>query len=133
MTVKSAPPFGIYCQTSDSTSTFEPFNHPTKAVVTTTFSGLADNTIAWGSAIVYSDDGGATWKQVPNSNAHRASAAAGQWSEITNVAATPLSPGAVYRAGILIFRDDASTGNFTDSRCQVVVTIHNQNGTGPPY
>ncbi len=133
VTVKSAPPFGIYCQTSDSKSTFEPLNHWTAAVTTATFSGLADNTIAWGSTIVYSYDGGATWKQVPNSNAHRASSAAGEWSEITNVAATPVSPGAVYRAGILIFRDDASTGNFTDSRCQIVVTIHNENGTAPPY
>jgi Neuraminidase (sialidase) len=83
--------------------------------------------------IVYSDDGGATWNQLSNANAHRASAVAGQWSEITNVAATPVYPGAAYRAGILIARDDASTGNFTDSRCQVVVTIHNQNGTSPPY
>jgi hypothetical protein len=131
--VNGAPPFGIYCQTADSTSTFEPFNHPTTAVITTTFSGLADNTIAWGTAIVYSDDGGATWNQVFNSNAHRASAGAGQWSEVTNVAATPVAPGAKYRAGILVFRDDASTGNFTDSRCQVAVTIQNANGASPPY
>ena len=133
VTVQSAPPFGIYCQTSDSTSTLDPFYHPTSAVTTTTFSGLANNAIAWRSVIVYSDDGGATWTQVPNTNAHRASAAAGQWSEITNVAATPVYPGAAYRAGILIARDDASTGNFTDSRCQVVVTIHNENGNSPPY
>jgi hypothetical protein len=133
VTVQSAPPFGIYCQTSDSTSTLAPFDHPTEAVLTTTFSGLADNAIAWRSVIVYSDDGGATWNQVPNTNAHRASAAAGEWSEVTNVSATPTAPGAAYRAAILIARDDASTGNFTDSRCQVVVTIYNQNGTAPPY
>jgi hypothetical protein len=133
VTVKSAPPFGIYCQTSDSTSTFEPLNHWTAAVITSTFSGLADNALAWRSVIVYSDDGGTTWNQVLNSNAHRVSAAAGQWSEITNVAATPVPPGAKYRLGILIARDDASTGNFTDSRCQIIVTIHNANSASPPY
>jgi hypothetical protein len=133
VTVKSAPPFPVYCQTSDSTSTFEPLNHWNSAVVTATFSGLADNTIAWGALIVYSADGGATWNQSPSSNAHRASAVAGQWSEVTNVAATPVAPGAAYRAGILVFRDDASTGNFTDSRCQIVVTIQNANNSSPPY
>jgi hypothetical protein len=131
--VKNAPPYGIYCQTSDSTSTFEPLNHWTAAVTTATFSGLADNPLAWRSVMVYSDDGGMTWNQVLNSNAHRASAAAGEWSEITNVAATPVAPGARYRAGILIARDDASSGNFTDSRCQIVVTIHNANAPSPPY
>ena len=133
VTVQSAPPFGIYCLTSASTSTFEPLNHPTEAVITTTFSGLADNAIVWASVIVYSDDGGKNWIKVANSNAHRASATAGEWSEVTNIAATPVLPGAPYRAGILIARDDASTGNFTDSRCQTVVTIHNQNGAAPPY
>ena len=34
---------------------------------------------------------------------------------------------------VVLARDDASPGNFTDSRCQIVVTIHNQNGTSPPY
>jgi hypothetical protein len=37
VTVKSVPPFGIYCQTSDSTSTLAPFDHPNAAVITTTF------------------------------------------------------------------------------------------------
>ena len=137
-TVESAPPFGVRCATPDSTVTVGtvavPLDHPSTAVITTTFSGLADNPIAWASVVVYSSDGGATWGQVPTSNAHRASAAAaGLWSDVTNVAVMDLPPGFAYRFGVIAARDDASIGNFSDSRCQVEATIYNQNGLAPPY
>lgn len=137
-TVESAPPFGVHCITPDSTVTVGtvavPLNHPTTAVITTTLSGLADNSIAWASVVMYSSDGGVTWSQVPTSNAHRASsAAAGLWSDVTNVAVMDLPPGLAYRFGVIAARDDASTGNFSDSRCQVEATIYNQNGSAPPY
>jgi hypothetical protein len=135
--VLSVAPFGVHCVTTDSTSTIgtlvAPLDHPTVALISTTFSGLADNTIAWRSVVVYSTDAGTTWNQVPTSNAHRASAVGGAWSEVTNVAAMDLSPGFAYRFSIVVARDDASTGNFSDSRCQVAATIYNQNGTAPPY
>jgi hypothetical protein len=136
--VLNVAPFGVHCVTTDSTSTIgtlaAPLDHPTAAVISATFSGLADNTIAWKSWVAYSTDGGTTWAQVPTSNAHRASAGAGEWSEITNIAVMDLPPGLAYRFSIVVARDDlTTTGNFTDSRCQVVATIHNQNGVAPPY
>jgi hypothetical protein len=82
VTVQDVPPFGVHCVTADSTSTTgtvpAPQNHPTAAIINSTFSGLADGAIAWTGSVVYSTDAGVTWTQI--FNAPRASAAAGEWS-----------------------------------------------------
>jgi hypothetical protein len=47
-----------------------------------------------------------------------------------------LLPGLHYRVAIALARDNVvtgTTGNFSASRCQIVVTIHNQNGAAPPF
>jgi hypothetical protein len=90
--------------------------------------------------VVYSTDAGSTWTQVPGTNEQRVSAPGSAWSNTRNNVTMTIppvaAPGPQYRFGIVVARDDivtGTTGNFSDSRCQIVATMNNQNGTSPPY
>lgn len=135
ITIQSSAPYGVHCVTPDSTQV----GYPRSVLVNAMFTGLANgNPVAWRSWVAYSTDAGAVWAQVPTdgTTAPRASSAGLQWSGISNHLAMELDPNKTYRFSMVVARDTVltgTTGNFTDSRCQIVATILNRNGTSSPF
>jgi hypothetical protein len=128
-----APAFRT-CVTADSSSV----GYPRQAVVRASVAGRADGNIAsWRTPLVISYDGGLNWDNFSplTSVGPRVSAEPGSWAHSTAIESVALPPGAVVRFGINIRRDNqtSSTGNLTDSRCQLEVEIHNRTVSAPPY
>lgn len=127
------PPVDVRCDTVDTAATA----YPRTAVVTGTFTGLADaNAVAWRGFVVYSTDGGSTWNGTAGGVGLRASSGPGQWSGVDPNGVVDLAPGLAYRFAIGLRRDDqiaGTTGNFTDYRCLMTATVVNRNGTSTPF
>jgi len=110
--------------------------YPRTAIVSGVFSGLADGTaVSFRVALSYSVDGGTTWRVTPTQSATRSYAGPTQWANGAPVTSFPMSPGIPYRFALSIRRDNlvASTGNFTQSSCQLLTTVVNSNGVVSPF
>lgn len=133
LAVASNPPIPHFCTTTD----FPPATYPRTALVNAIISGLADgNDVAWRGFLEYSTDGGASWQATPTQTGARAYAAAGQWSNTAPVTAFPMAPGLTYRFSAGLRRDNViagTTGNFTQSNCQLNAIIVNRNGATSPF
>jgi hypothetical protein len=135
ITIQSSAPFAVHCVTPDSTQV----GYPRSVLVNAMFTGLADaNPVAWRSWVAYSTNNGTSWNQLPadNTASPRASSAGLQWSGLSNHLAMELDPNKTYRFSIVVARDTVltgTTGNFADSRCHIVATILNRNGTSSPF
>jgi hypothetical protein len=131
--VPANAPLPLRCVTPDTPAA----GYPRSAVVMGTFTGLADgNAIAYRSGLVYSDDGGATWKATPTQVNPRASSGAGQWSGLSANSRIDLAPNLAYRFAMPFRRDDVlggTTGNLADGRCQMTVLVYSRTGTSTPF
>ena len=107
---------------------------PRVAAVRGTVTGLGNaSSAAWRATLLVSTDG-ATWN--PLDATLHATAQPGAWSYAAPIAARPIVAGETLRVAIGVRRDDivtGTTGNFADSRCQLVVDIDNVNGSISPF
>ena len=109
--------------------------YPRSATIQGVIAGLADaNAVSWRGGIATSLDG-VTWTPLPNSE-FRASSAGNAWSFAAPTATVPVPVGNPLYVALTVARDDViagTTGNFTHTRCQIMVEVDNQNGTSSPY
>jgi hypothetical protein len=132
LTVPTDPPVPRPCISPE----FPPAPYPRTALVQGVLSGLADGAaVSFRVALSYSVDGGATWRVTPTQSATRSYAGPGQWASGSPVTAFPMQPGQSYRFAMSVRRDNlvASTGNFTQSSCQLLTTVLNANGMLSPF
>ena len=109
--------------------------YPRSATIRGVIAGLADaNAVSWRGGIATSPDG-VTWTPLPNSE-FRASSTGNAWSFTAPTATVPVPVGNSLYVALTVVRDDViagTTGNFTETRCQIMVEVDNQNGTSSPY
>jgi hypothetical protein len=133
ITVPFDPPYPRRCVTPDTAAVA----YPRSAAVLASFTGLADaSAITYGSAVMYSDDNGVSWKFPPATLGKGASSGASQWSGLSLNSRIELDPNLPYRFAIAFGRDDVppvTTGNFADGRCQLTAQIFNRAGASSPF
>lgn len=129
-----APEFAIVdCQTNTSAAT----NHPRKAALVGSFSGLADaNTAAFRAFLLVSTDGGGYQSIIPGTSAAmRATLPANGWGTVTMNEVMSLDAAKTYRFAMGVRRDQLTGvgGTFARYRCQLSATVYNRQGTASPF
>jgi hypothetical protein len=119
------------CQSAVSTATA----YPRSATIHAAISGLSNAaSVSWRGGIAVSVNAG-PWTLVPNSE-FRASSGANAWSFTAPDSTVAVNANTTLQVALTVGRDDViagTTGDFANSRCQVVVEIENQNGSSSPF
>ena len=119
---------GTFCKSS--VLTYADF--PRKAVVNAHWTGLPAGSAMVFTTIMVSSDGGQTYGDLAPFGMR--DTGDGSWMMTAQTYAMDLAVGESYVFAIGVERaiEDAGNVDLSQSRCNLVVTVHNRNGTSPP-
>lgn len=117
----------VICQTAN----FAVANFPRRAYLDVVLAATGPSNADFAADLVYTTNAGATWTQL-TALSNRGSIIANQWSNVANLANVDLSVGQTVRFGVRMSRV-SGTGDLSDSRCDLRVSIESRDGAASPY
>lgn len=109
-----------------------PASHPRRMTLTAHFSGLTAGAASYNLYFVYNTDGDATMFPLTSGIFMRVGTTGASWTHASNSTAINLAAATSYRFAIGVIRE-SGTADLSATRCALLQTLVNRNGTSSPF